>query len=160
MSERRDEFYTITVAPERTGRVRYYVLTRGHLRLLALSGGLLLLIGLFAGIQMWRTMDGLSEVKELRRQELALRTQLDGADNRLKDVSERLESLDQLEKRLRSLAQLSDPARRIAMGPGQNLSDDDSRLWDPGESPLLAQARTHLFRERLDGLLEEADLQV
>ncbi len=160
MSERRDEFYTITVAPERTGRVRYYVLTRGHLRLLALSGGLLLLIGLFAGIQMWRTMDGLSEVKELRRQELALRTQLDGADSRLKDVSERLESLDQLEKRLRSLAQLSDPARRIAMGPGQNLSDDDSRLWDPGESPLLAQARTHLFRERLDGLLEEADLQV
>ena len=105
MSERRDEFYTITVAPERTGRVRYYVLTRRHIRLLVLSGGLVLLIGLAAGLQMWRTVDSVQEVKELRRQELALRTQLDGADDQLTKISERLESLDQLEKRLRGLAQ-------------------------------------------------------
>ena len=160
MRERRDEFYTITVAPERTGRVRYYVLTRRHLRLLFLSGGLLLLIAGVAGLQMWRSMDRAQEVKELRRQELTLRTQLEGADQRLKEISERLESLDQLEKRLRGLAQLSDPARRIAMGPGQNPSDEESRLWDPGESPLLVRARTQLFSERLNGLLEEADLQV
>ena len=57
-------------------------------------------------------------------------------------LAQRLEQVDALEERLRELAQLSDPGRRLAIGP---VDDPDSKYdspWGDREHPLLRQARS------------------
>ena len=111
----------------------------------------------FFGVRGW--LQG-RQVQQGEDRSTELRAQVERTQEKMGALAQRLEQVDALEERLRELAQLSDPGRRLAIGP---VDDPDSKYdspWGDREHPLLRQAREHLMSERMDGLLDEANHQV
>jgi murein DD-endopeptidase MepM/ murein hydrolase activator NlpD len=157
---RRDKHFTIAVTPERSGRTRYFVVKRRWLRA-SVFGAAILALGLvaisFAGLRGW-WQGRQAQVGADRSAEL--RAQIEKTEEKMATLAQRLEQVDAFEQRLRELAQLSDPARRLAIGPVDDPEAGSASPWGHREHPLLRQAREHLMVERMDGLLDEANHQV
>ena len=150
----------MAVTPERSGRTRYFIVQRRWLRA-AIIGSSVLAVGLVlvsvAGLRGW--LQG-RQVRQGEDRSVELRLQVQKTEEKMAALAQRLEQVDALEERLRELAQLSDPARRIAIGPVDGPEADQESPWGDREHPLLRQAREHLMVERMDGLLDEANHQV
>ena len=156
MKKKRDAHYTIAITPERWGRTRYFVVRRRGLRL-ALAGVTVVVLAIVGfGVA---GLNGLWEAQQSAigadRSE-ALRLQLEAAEAKMQVMAQRLERIGQLEDRLRELAQISDPGRRLAIGPVDTPDGTEQSAWGNREHPLLAQARETLIADRMDGLLDEA----
>jgi murein DD-endopeptidase MepM/ murein hydrolase activator NlpD len=156
LKRRKDKHFTIAVSPERSGRTRYFVVTRRKLWLAACASVALVVGGVTGslwGVGAWhRTAPSAPQ----SAQQTALTTELMAARERLGELSDRLQRLDELESRLLDLAHLSDPGRQLAIGP---VDPALTQARDPGDHPLLEDARTRLLNEGLIGIVEEADAQ-
>jgi len=156
LKRRKDKHFTIAISPERSGRTRYFVVTRRRLWVAACALVLVVVGGVTGslwGVGTWRRA---APSPAERAQELALRDELNRARESLDALSERLQRLDDLESRLLDLAHLSDPGRQLAIGP---VDPALAQTRDPGDHPLLEDARTRLLNDGLVGIVEEADAQ-
>ncbi len=148
------------MTPERSGKARYFVVQRRWIRA-AVLGSVVLGLGLVlvsvAGFRGWWQGRQVSQGED---RSVALRAQVEKTQEKMAALAQRLEQVDALEERLRELAQLSDPSRRLAIGPVDDPEAGQESPWGDREHPLLKQAREHLMAERMDGLLEEANHQV
>jgi murein DD-endopeptidase MepM/ murein hydrolase activator NlpD len=160
LKNRRNQYFTVTLTPERTGKTRYFVIRRRGLKALALglvlivAGGMALSV---AGLRGW-WQD--RQARAGADRSAALSAALRIAEDKMETVAARLEQVNAFEDRLRELAQLSDPARQLAIGPVGADDNDSESPWDGREHPLMRQARQALIGERMAGLLEEANHQV
>lgn len=145
MSQQPDKFFTILVVPDRTSRVRKVTVPRS--RVYAAIGVLGVLAAIMAGVlvhyvQVLRELNEFSSVYQENR-EVAL--QLRSYQERIRKLDGRLEHLEQLERKLRVMTSLEDPARNIAIGPltdreelangSENPQDLSSRDSEPSGSP-------------------------
>jgi murein DD-endopeptidase MepM/ murein hydrolase activator NlpD len=160
LKKRQDKYFTVAVTPERTGKTRYFVVQRLWLSGLALGSIVVISALLFVSVV---GIKGWFQTRQLRvgqDRSTELRAQVNKTEEKMAALALRLENVDALEERLRELAQLSDPSRRIAIGPVGEADSGEAAPWGQREHPLLRQAREHLMSERMDGLLEEANDQV
>ena len=108
---------TIMVVPDRHATVRKYRVPKAVIRLGVGAVVALLALVVVGAIHYFRLLDDASEVAMLREENLQLRTELMGVQERVAHLGATLERVERLDAKLRMLTQLNDPERNLAIGP-------------------------------------------
>ncbi|MBW2701504.1 MAG: M23 family metallopeptidase [Deltaproteobacteria bacterium] len=160
--------FTIMVVPDRSATVRRFRISKASLLfgLWTLIGFFLLVVGgTVGGIYFYGSVSGeLEENDRLRYENLELRSQLLGVHQKVTSVQSILDRVERFDSKLRTITQLHDPDRHLALGPfdakkDDDLDDPDGTVTDPlvlsiGENPLAAVG---LMGKRLEELVSEAE---
>jgi murein DD-endopeptidase MepM/ murein hydrolase activator NlpD len=109
------------------------------------------------------------EARTLRAENLRLKDRIATLSSKVDDVDQRLASLRQFDEKLRTMTDLHDASRGLAMGPlkpAQAAGDAVASDIDPfavpiaGDDPAVQQLREALLDSRLVGLAHEANREL
>ena len=107
-----------------------------------------------------------SEASDLRRENAALRGEIDQLDRRLDEVGNVVDRIESFESKLRTLTMISDPERNLAMGPvGGPAETKESAasaalkrdLMTDKEAVVLTDARLGLIEKRAGSAISGAE---
>ncbi|MBN2497936.1 MAG: peptidoglycan DD-metalloendopeptidase family protein [Deltaproteobacteria bacterium] len=154
--------FTIMVVPDRSSRVRRFRISRASLWSLGLLVFATLAGVTFGAIHYFKAIEKLAENTKLRRQNVELRTELLQVHEKVSSVQSVLDRIQRFDSKLRTITQLHDPKRHLAVGPFDASQPDVERsdaVIDPvvlaiGEQPHLAIG---LLGERLEEIITEAE---
>jgi murein DD-endopeptidase MepM/ murein hydrolase activator NlpD len=156
--------YTIMLVPDRSSNVRRFRVAKATLWIFSLFVFLLLGAIVAAGVHYWSVIDKLKENDSLRRQNVQLRGKLVTLNEKTASIQDILDRVQRFDTKLRSITQLSDPKRHLALGPfdarpGSSGALEGAEGVDPlvraiGENPQMAVG---LLGQRLDELAAEAE---
>jgi murein DD-endopeptidase MepM/ murein hydrolase activator NlpD len=126
--------YTILIVPERSSQVRRLVLPQSLLIKVALGTSLVLAVGGFMTVHYFYMVDQASQNRTLKNENVMLKAQVRRVQEEIARIDGTLQRIDQFAAKVRSITQLNDPERNLAMGP---LSTDGNKpaevLYAPGE---------------------------
>jgi murein DD-endopeptidase MepM/ murein hydrolase activator NlpD len=156
--------FTIMIVPDRTSKVRRFRVGRA----LLWSVGLFFLVLFSAvGVAGWhyaRIIDQIGENEALRQRNVELRGEMLALHEKVSSVQSILDRIQRFDTKLRSITQLHDPKRHLAMGPvdfqrptaapGNEVGVIDPLVLSIGEQPHLAIG---LLGQCLDSLVAEAE---
>jgi len=126
--------YTVMIVPERSSQVRRFIIPQKRLVQFAL--GVLAVVGvsLFMAVHYFYMVDQASENRTLKNENVILKAQVRRVQDEIARIDGTLQRIDQFAAKVRSITQLNDPERNLAIGP---LSADASKppevLYAPGE---------------------------
>lgn len=116
--EERSRYFTLMIMPETSAvEVRRIRVSRRVIVSVVACSVLLFFAALAAVGYSIFLLDDAREVTTLRAENSALRSELDGLDGRLEQVTDVVDRVKHFESKLRSLTMISDPERNLAMGP-------------------------------------------
>ena len=127
--------YTVLIVPEKSSQVRRLIVP--HKLLVQIGLGLVVLVSL-AGFMMVHylfTVDQAAENRELKNDNVLLKAQVRRVQEEIARLDGTLQRIDQFATKVRTITQLNDEERNLAMGP---LKADPERgtpevLFAPGE---------------------------
>lgn len=160
---------TIMVVPDGATRVRRYRISKRAFKLLAWSAILffVLMIGAaVAGVLFYKSIsDQLDENQRLKTENVKLRTDLVQVHEKVAGAQTILDRIQRFDTKLRTITQLHDPKRHLALGPfdlrkpAEAAAAGEPGVIDPvvmaiSERPQMAIG---LLGRRLDELIAEAE---
>ncbi len=156
--------YTVLVVPDRSSRVRRYQIPRSFVVRVLAGGVLTLVLAVFATVHYLSVVGQAAENELLREENITLRNQLKGVQQKVGTLSGALDRIEQFDRKLRAITFLSDPDRHIAMGPVSEKYADPEDRESPSGRALLELDNPRFLSGKIDGLSaqaqrEEASLQ-
>ena len=126
--------YTILIVPERSSQVRRLIVPQALLVKIALGAFLVIALAGFMCVHYLYMVDQASQNRGLKTQNVDLNAQVRRVQDEIARIDGSLQNIRQFEAKVRSITQLNDPERNLAMGP---LSADSNKpaevLYAPGE---------------------------
>ncbi|RMG19874.1 MAG: M23 family metallopeptidase [Deltaproteobacteria bacterium] len=105
------------VVPDRHATVRKYRVPKSLLRLTAVVAVVVLCLLVLGTVHYFQLLGDAAEAAALREENLQLRTELMGVQEKVAHLGATLERVERLDSKLRMLTQLNDPERNLAIGP-------------------------------------------
>lgn len=138
-----NRFYTILIVPERSSKVRRLKIP--HRRLVQAVMAMVLLIGLagFLSVHYLFVIDQASQHRALKNENVLLKAKLRLVQEEIARIDGTLQRIDHLSTKIRSITQLNDPERDLAIGPlvdeqasttevlyahGERINDEDEEI--------------------------------
>ncbi len=152
--------YTVIVVPDDHSEVRRFRVRGNVMFQAAITGGVLLLVGLIATAHYFKVARDAAENRFLREENLTLQSQLKTIRERIDHVGSTLDRVERFDQKLRALTLLSDPQRDLALGPTE--MEPGSRVPSTGDNAFtrLTSAEAPVaLTSRLDKLSAEATRQ-
>ncbi|OGQ84966.1 MAG: hypothetical protein A2289_12465 [Deltaproteobacteria bacterium RIFOXYA12_FULL_58_15] len=155
--------YTVLIVPEKSSQVRRLIVPRKLLMKIGL--GLVVLIALsgFMVVHYVFMVDQASENRVLKDENVLLKAQVRRVQEEIARIDGTLQRIDKFAEKVRTITQINDPERNLAMGP---LSDDPRKqpevLFAPDEridydSELIdSKLAMRLIDSRLDEVESES----
>ena len=126
--------YTILIVPERSSQVRRLIVPQHAIVRVVLGALVILALGGFMTVHYFYMVDQASENRGLKNENVMLKAQVRRVQEEIARIDGTLQRIDQFAAKVRSITQLNDPERNLAMGP---LSADGAKpnevLYAPGE---------------------------
>ncbi len=163
-----NQFFTLLIVPERSSKVRRIQVPR---RLVTLLGAFVVLFvsGLGSvGAHYFYVIDQVAQNRVLSHENVELRDHLAKANVKIEEIGQDLTQVDLLDRKLREITRLSDPARGLAIGPvaepvavGGTFDLETGLFAAPPmqEDPEHQQLEYALLESRMAGLAVEAKRQ-
>ncbi|MBI5510068.1 MAG: M23 family metallopeptidase [Deltaproteobacteria bacterium] len=155
--------YTILIVPERSSQVRRLIVPQRSLVQVGLGALALVAVGSFMAVHYLYMVDQASQNRGLKNENVMLKAQVRRVQEEIARIDGTLQRIDQFAAKVRSITQLNDPERNLAMGP---LSADSSKppavLYAPGErieyedELLDSKLAMRLIDSKLDGIESES----
>lgn len=126
--------YTIMVVPEDSAQIRRFKVA--HQTLLKGALGAVLLMGCmcFGVVHYAFVVNQSGENRALKNENVQLKTRLRLVQDEISRVDDQLERIGQFAARLKTITQLNDPDRKLAIGPlGSQKNERPQVLYVPGE---------------------------
>jgi murein DD-endopeptidase MepM/ murein hydrolase activator NlpD len=152
--------YTIMVVPEDSAKIRRFKVAHRTLLKAALAGILALGALCFGIVNYVFVMNQSSENRSLKNDNVLLQTRLRLAQDEINRVDDQLERIGQFAQRLRTITQLNDPDRKLAVGPlNSDVQDQPQVLYVPGERIEFEDEiiDSNVALGLIDAALEEVD---
>ena len=152
--------YTIMVVPEDSAQIRRFKVAHRTLLKVCLAGVLLLGTICFGIVNYVFVMNQSSENRSLKNENVLLQTRLRLAQDEINRVDDQLERIGQFAQRLRTITQLNDPDRKLAVGPLTNDTPEQPQvLYIPGERIEFEDEMidSNVALGLIDAALEEVD---
>ena len=115
--------YTDMVVSQAAAQPKRYRVEKSLFGLLVLGSCALFVCAVFAAVHYRAVLGEADENVVLRTQNNVLRGEISRLEARLLQTDERLKEIERFDRQLRSVMQLSDPDRNLAMGPLQRPLD-------------------------------------
>jgi murein DD-endopeptidase MepM/ murein hydrolase activator NlpD len=109
--------FTLILVPEHDQAVRRFRVERKLVHHLLAGGAVVVALLALATVHYTHLLYRASENRELRDENVALRSQLKGFRERIEQMASTLERVERFDQKLRAVTLLSDPARNLALGP-------------------------------------------
>ena len=109
--------FRILIVPERSSKVRRYRVTSRRVKVLMLSGILVLGAAGFMGVHYVHMADQASMNSELKEENILLKSQLRLVQEELARIDGTLQRIDQFSAKVQTITRLNDPERNLAIGP-------------------------------------------
>jgi murein DD-endopeptidase MepM/ murein hydrolase activator NlpD len=150
--------FTLIFVPEHDQAVRRFRVERKLVHRLLAGGAVVVALLALATVHYTHLLYRASENRELRDENVALRSQLKGFRERIEQMASTLERVERFDQKLRAVTLLSDPARNLALGPtametkGAPPSNGESEFTGP--PPGVESGKT--LAAKLDTLSSQA----
>jgi len=150
VKQKKSRYFTLMIMPETSGaEVKRLRVSRRLVQGAVVAVlGLTVLTGaaVYQATKLWGQADA---NHGLRAENQALKQSLESLDDRLQQMDRTVDRLDQLDKKLRALTMVSDPARNLAIGPVGGLEVGEGGPADES----AAELRRDLFAGRADQVM-------
>jgi len=148
--------FTLIVVPDHDSKVRRLHVEKRWLRWAIWGAGGFACVLLAGMVHYLFLAKEASKSRALRRENVALRSQLKAIGARVEHIHSTLDRVERFDRALRELTLFSDPQRNLAMGPTEDPQGQPGR--PPLGGPNSADS-PHAVASRLDKLSHEADRQ-
>ena len=134
--------YTVLIVPEGSAKVRRYkVFEKRFYQLFLAAFGILGIAG-FMVVHYFYVLDQASQQRQLQDENVVLRAKLHLVQDEVQRIDQTLAKIDHFAERVRSITELHDPERNLAMGP---LMAEEAQL----RSVLFAEGERIDFADEL-----------
>jgi len=155
--------FTIIIVPERSSKVRRVQIPRARLFQLGIGGLLVMGLSLFLSVHYFFILDEASKNTGLKEDNILLKARLRILQEEIARIDGTLQRIDQLSAKIRTITELNDPERSLAIGPldaagtqtPQVMYAQDERIDDEDEV-IDSKLAMRLVDSKLDTLEGEA----
>ena len=153
--------FTLIFVPEHDQAVRRYRVDRKLLHRLLAGAAVVVAVLAVATVHYTHLLYRASENRELRDENVALRTQLKGFRERIEQMASTLERVERFDQKLRAVTLLSDPQRNLALGPTamETKGAPPSNAESEFTAPTVSSETPRTLAAKLDTLSTEASRQ-
>lgn len=148
------------VVPEDSAQIRRFKIAHRSILKFALAAILVLGCICFGAVNYVFVMNQSSENRTLKNENVLLQTRLRLVQDEINRVDDQLERIGQFAQRLRTITQLNDPDRKLAVGPLSTDPDEQPQvLYVPGERIEFEDEMidSNVALGLIDAALEEVD---
>jgi murein DD-endopeptidase MepM/ murein hydrolase activator NlpD len=128
-------FYTFLIIPKRKSSAKKITLSNKVLKGIAFCVMVVILASMYTYYDYIKMKRDKIDLESLRRQTIEQKVQIDGLVEKVNNFAVRMEELNQLDKNIRSMANVED--RRYKgriLGAGGSINDDTTRVYSRGET--------------------------
>jgi murein DD-endopeptidase MepM/ murein hydrolase activator NlpD len=154
--------FTLIIVPERSSKVRRLQIPRHRLFQIGIGGVLVVGLALFMAVHYFFILRQASNNAGLKDENVVLKARLRLVQEEIARIDSTLQRIDQLSAKIRTITELNDPERNLAIGPltettptPQVMYAQDERIEDEDEV-LDSKLAMRLIDSRLDSLESEA----
>lgn len=154
--------FTIIIVPERSSKVRRLQIPRNRLFQLGLGAFGVVALALFMSVHYFHILDRASGNAALKDENVNLKARLRLVQEEIARIDGTLQRIDQLSAKIRTITELNDPERNLAIGPlsdpkspPQVMYAQDERIDDEDEV-LDSKLAMRLIDSKLDTLEGDA----
>jgi murein DD-endopeptidase MepM/ murein hydrolase activator NlpD len=151
-----NKHFTVLIVPDDsphtlTVRVSRSLITRAVAALAICAS-----VAVAAGVHYFEVVADVTENKILRDENLQLRRDLKHVREKVAQIGDTLERVEQFDKKLREITLLSDPERRLSIGPVSKAMDSEDRDSPSARAMMTEPEDPQAFRNKLDSLSSAA----
>ena len=152
-----NKHYTVLIVPDDSPNTRKLRVPKSLLTRIGVAFALFCVGTVAAGTHYFYVVGDVTENKILREENVQLRKDLKHVRERVAQIGDTLERVEQFDRKLREITLLSDPDRKLAIGPvSKGPIDDDDRDSPSARVMMSIPEDPAAFRNKLDALSASA----